>query len=297
MRKPFKERPQFWCLFFLGGFPSTHYQSRQSWFKMQEQLGCFICIPVGRSNSAFGTRTDTTSSRTRRREEAWPPTSDESAGSAQLATTVRPGGGGGGGPPPVPFFFFLLGCPLPNQWQRGVKCNLPNDVPVPYLGISDQSNTRKCAHFVISGQSEVKARGILVISVEWDVDSSWSSKSDLTGAGTLRSDQLTAAIGFQAGLSWRPNSCSAVEIWCTNWQKERKKERIERKNKFERKKEFVWKFDAPNKKKGKRKRIFRDNKHHWPKKWIFFKSKFNNNNNKNKKQELFQCIWGIKSLH
>jgi hypothetical protein len=51
MRKPFKERQQFWCLsssFF--GFPSTHYQSRQSWFKMQEQLGCFICIPVCRDH-------------------------------------------------------------------------------------------------------------------------------------------------------------------------------------------------------------------------------------------------------
>jgi hypothetical protein len=49
MRKPFKERQQLWCLFsFFFGFPSTHYQSRQSWFKMQEQLGCFICIPVCR---------------------------------------------------------------------------------------------------------------------------------------------------------------------------------------------------------------------------------------------------------
>jgi len=32
--------------FFSFGFPSTHYQSRQSWFQIQEQLGCFICIPV-----------------------------------------------------------------------------------------------------------------------------------------------------------------------------------------------------------------------------------------------------------
>jgi hypothetical protein len=49
MRKPFKERQQFWCLFFFG-FPSTHYQSRQSWLKMKEQLGCFICIPVCRDH-------------------------------------------------------------------------------------------------------------------------------------------------------------------------------------------------------------------------------------------------------
>ncbi len=43
---------------------------------------------------------------------------------------------------------------------------------VPNLVISDQSDTRECAHFVISGESEVRARGILVISVEWEVDSS-----------------------------------------------------------------------------------------------------------------------------
>lgn len=57
MRKPFKERQQFWWLFFFFGFPSTHYQSRQSWFKMQEQLGCFnlhSCLPRSHSASVPG---------------------------------------------------------------------------------------------------------------------------------------------------------------------------------------------------------------------------------------------------
>ncbi len=45
-------------------------------------------------------------------------------------------------------------------------------MPVPYLVISDQSISRECAHFVISGESKVRERGVLVISVEWEVDSS-----------------------------------------------------------------------------------------------------------------------------
>jgi hypothetical protein len=95
MRKPFKERQQFWWLFFffLVGFPSTHYQFRQSWFKMQEQLGCFLCIPVCRDHIPRGYADG---------QEAWPPTSDENAGRAQLATTVR--GGQARGPPHGPFF-------------------------------------------------------------------------------------------------------------------------------------------------------------------------------------------------
>jgi hypothetical protein len=48
--------------------------------------------------------------------------------------------------------------------------------------------------------------------------------------------------------------------------KERKKERkkeLKRKNKFERKKEFLWKFDAPNKKKGEKKEYLGIIKYHW----------------------------------
>lgn len=192
MRKPFKERQQFWCLFFFFLLvfrqPITNLVNPGSKFRSSSAaLFAFLSAAI---IFRVGTPTDTTSSRTglaahkrwKRGERA---TRDDRAGRRGVHRMAR-----------SHFSCFLLGCPLPNQWQPGVKSNLTNDAPVPNLVISDQSDTRECAHFVISGESEVRARGILVISVEWEVDSSWSSKSDLTGAGTFRSDQLTAAVGF-----------------------------------------------------------------------------------------------------
>lgn len=120
MRKPFKERQQFWCLFFffrvfrqpITNLVSSGSNCRSSSAALFAFLSAAIIFRVG-------TPTDTTSSRTGLAAHKWwkrgeRATRDDRAGRRGVHRMAR-----------SHFSFFILGCPLSNQWQPGVKAISP----------------------------------------------------------------------------------------------------------------------------------------------------------------------------